>query len=99
MDQPHCPLGFLQVDRRHLELALQERMPLLDVRLVLVDQKDLLLGVAPLGQVRHQAEDPIGPVLFLGSTGFRVGKDQGLRSGRELPCGSSPGCGSPAPCT
>ena len=61
VNKPRGPVRFLEVDRRDSELGLKEGMALLDVGLVLVDEKDPFTGGCL--QVRDQGEDAVGPGL------------------------------------
>ena len=61
VNQPCRPVRFFEVDRRDAELGLKEGVPLLDIRLILVDENDLFAG--GVLQVRDQGEDAVGPGL------------------------------------
>jgi len=75
MKKTNDPLGFLEVNRGDSQLGLEQRMPLLHVRLILVDPQDLLAGcVLEVGPV-DRVVGPVAAIDLMGERDRPVGRD------------------------
>ncbi len=92
VNQPRGPVRFLEIDRRDPELRLEEGVALLDIGLILVNEKDPFAG--GLFQVCDQGENAVGARLGP-QGGFVPGDGEMQLSNSNLPeRGTRPG---PAP--